>query len=132
MDHYHVLEIARDATQKEIKEAHKRLVLKCHPDKNKGKEKEAQEAFQKIHEAYQVLSNHEKKLAYDEQLQDNRPSGKKRSFSCEQSFAYFQFGEKTYTVSINKMNGFAPVDRDVFSVFHHRKNIKRSKRSTTV
>ena len=63
-DHYSVLELDRDATQREIKKSYRRLALKHHPDTN-PKNKEAEEIFKEISEAYAVLSDPEKRRIYD-------------------------------------------------------------------
>eukprot|EP01129_Flabellula_baltica_P001134 TRINITY_DN11046_c0_g1_i1.p1 TRINITY_DN11046_c0_g1~~TRINITY_DN11046_c0_g1_i1.p1 ORF type:complete len:262 (-),score=58.80 TRINITY_DN11046_c0_g1_i1:157-942(-) len=62
-EYYIVLEIEEDATPKEIKKAYYRLALKYHPDKNS--DPEATETFKKICEAYEVLSDPEKRERYD-------------------------------------------------------------------
>jgi len=62
-DYYQILGINKDACPKEVKKAFRKLALKYHPDKNK--EKGAEEKFQKIAEAYEVLSDPEKKKKYD-------------------------------------------------------------------
>ncbi len=61
-DHYSILGIARDASADEIKKAYRRLAHKHHPDKKGGDE----EKFKEINEAYQVLSNKEKRAQYDQ------------------------------------------------------------------
>ena len=64
MDYYELLEIGRDATGAEIKKAYRKLALKYHPDRNPG-DTEAEEKFKLINEAYQVLSDDEKRNIYD-------------------------------------------------------------------
>lgn len=63
-DYYKILGISKDASPDEIKKAFRKLAIKYHPDKNKGK-KEAEEKFKEINEAYAVLSDPEKKKQYD-------------------------------------------------------------------
>lgn len=62
--HYKTLGVSRDATGKEIKKAFRKLSLKYHPDKNKGDE-EARKKFVEITEAYEILSDEEKRQLYD-------------------------------------------------------------------
>ena len=62
-DYYDLLNIQKTATQEEIKKAYKKQAIKFHPDKNRSKL--AGECFKKISEAYQCLSNEEKKAFYD-------------------------------------------------------------------
>lgn len=64
-DYYNVLGIERNATQDEIKKAYRKLAVKYHPDKNAGN-KEAEERFKEISEAYQVLGNADSRKKYDE------------------------------------------------------------------
>ena len=63
-DYYQILGVSRDASADEIKKAYRKLALKYHPDKNKGN-KEAEERFKEINEAYAVLSDPEKRKQYD-------------------------------------------------------------------
>lgn len=62
-DYYELLGVGRDASDREIKKAFRKLALKYHPDKNK--EKGAEEQFRKIAEAYDILSDEEKRKKYD-------------------------------------------------------------------
>ena len=64
MNYYEVLEVAKDATEEEIKKSYKRLALLYHPDKNLGNE-ESCEKFKKIAEAYGVLCTKDKREQYD-------------------------------------------------------------------
>jgi molecular chaperone DnaJ len=63
-DYYEVLGIAKNADEGEIKKAYRKLALKYHPDKNPG-DASAEEKFKEAAEAYEVLSNPEKKAQYD-------------------------------------------------------------------
>ncbi len=63
-DYYKILGVSPQASQEEIKKAYRRLVLKYHPDRNPG-DKEAEEKFKEINEAYEVLSDPEKRARYD-------------------------------------------------------------------
>lgn len=63
-DYYKILEIDKNASDKEIKSAYRKLAKKYHPDLNQGDEK-AQERFKEIGEAYEVLSDPKKKKTYD-------------------------------------------------------------------
>ncbi len=63
-DYYKILGVDRNATQEEIKKAYRKLALKYHPDRNKG-DKQAEEKFKEINEAYAVLSDPEKRRQYD-------------------------------------------------------------------
>ena len=73
-DYYEILEISRDASGDEIKKAYRRLALKFHPDRNQG-DKEAEEKFKKINEAYQILSDEQKREIYDKYGKDGLNGG---------------------------------------------------------
>ena len=64
-DYYDVLGVSRKASAEEIKKAHRRLARKFHPDVNKDDPKAA-ERFQEVQEAYDILSDKEKRAAYDQ------------------------------------------------------------------
>ena len=61
MDYYKILEITKEASYNDIKSSYKKLALKWHPDRNPDNKDEAEEKFKQISEAYQVLSDPEKK-----------------------------------------------------------------------
>jgi molecular chaperone DnaJ len=63
-DFYSVLEVARDASDEDIKKAYRRLAMKYHPDRNGGA-KEAEDKFKEITEAYDVLRDGNKRAVYD-------------------------------------------------------------------
>ncbi|MCT7593910.1 molecular chaperone DnaJ [Aliarcobacter butzleri] len=64
IDYYELLEISRNSDKSTIKKAYRQMAMKYHPDKNPG-DNEAEEKFKAINEAYQVLSDDEKKSIYD-------------------------------------------------------------------
>ncbi len=64
-DYYEVLGVPKDAGAEDIKKTYRKLAFKYHPDKNPGKEKESEEKFKEISEAYEVLSDPQKKATYD-------------------------------------------------------------------
>ena len=64
-DYYKTLGVERSASDQEIKKAYRKLAMKYHPDKNPG-DKQAEEKFKDINEAYQVLSDSEKRGRYDQ------------------------------------------------------------------
>jgi len=64
-DYYKILGVERNASKEEIKRAYRKLALKTHPDRNPGNSK-AEERFKEINEAYQVLSDADKRARYDQ------------------------------------------------------------------
>ena len=76
-DYYLVLGIASDASQTDIKDAYRRLAKTYHPDHYKGNSR----PFQDIQEAYDVLSDPDRRKAHDVQMQNARPVPRKPVFS---------------------------------------------------
>lgn len=64
-DYYDVLGVAKQSTAAEIKKAYRRIAMKCHPDRNPDNA-EAEEKFKEASEAYEILSDQEKRSAYDQ------------------------------------------------------------------
>ena len=64
-DYYEVLGVEKNASEAEIKKAYRKLAMKYHPDQNPG-DKTAEEKFKEVNEAYEVLSDADKKARYDQ------------------------------------------------------------------
>ena len=67
MSHYEILGLNKSCSAEDIKKSFRKLAKQYHPDKNPGKE----EKFKQINEAYEILSDPEKKQLYDQQFQNN-------------------------------------------------------------
>ena len=67
-DYYAVLGVPKDSSQEDIKKAYRKNALKFHPDKNKADD--AEEKFKEIAEAYEVLSDEDKRQKYDRYGED--------------------------------------------------------------
>ena len=85
-DYYSTLGISRSASADEIKAAYRKLALKHHPDRGGGKE--AEDKFKQVNEAYQVLSNPDKRAQYD---RFGRVSGNGGMPTGEPNFGGFEF-----------------------------------------
>ena len=64
-DYYELLGVSRDASEEEIKKAYRKLALQYHPDRN-PEDKQSEEKFKEVSEAYQILSDAEKRAKYDQ------------------------------------------------------------------
>lgn len=65
-DYYEILGVQKNATEAELKKAFKKLAMKHHPDRNQDKKEEAEEKFKEAKEAYEILSDAQKRAAYDQ------------------------------------------------------------------
>ncbi|KZV58787.1 dnaJsubfamily B member 1-like [Dorcoceras hygrometricum] len=75
IDYYNILKVSRNATEEDVKKSYKRLVMKWHPDRNAVNTKEAEEKFKQISEAYDVLSDPQKRQIYDLYGEEGLKSG---------------------------------------------------------
>jgi curved DNA-binding protein len=106
-DYYKILGVGKNASEKEIKKAYRKLALKYHPDRNPG-DKKAEEQFKRINEAYAVLNDKEKRRQYD----TFGSAGFHQRFSQEDIFRGFDFGD------VLKDFGFS--SDDIFSTLFGR------------
>jgi DnaJ family protein B protein 4 len=65
VDYYNILKVNRNASEEDLKKAYKRLAMKWHPDKKPASKREAEAKFKQISEAYDVLSDPQKRQIYD-------------------------------------------------------------------
>ncbi len=100
VDYYKVLGVERNASADEIKRAYRKLAMQYHPDRNPGN-KQAEDHFKEINEAYQVLSDPEKRTRYD-QLGQSYSSWQRNGAPGD-----FNWGDWTV-----RNTGGAPVDLD--------------------
>ncbi len=106
-DYYELLGVSKSATEEEIKKAYRKLALKYHPDRNPGN-KEAEEKFKLINEAYAVLSDKEKRKEYD----TFGMNGFQQRYTEEDIFRNFNVGD------LFKDFGFG--GSDIFSIIFGR------------
>lgn len=87
-DYYKILGVNKSASEEEIKKAFRKMAMKYHPDHNEG-DKQAEERFKEVNEAYAVLSDKEKRKQYDMFGSE----GFQQRFSQEDIFRNFDFGQ---------------------------------------
>jgi len=96
-DYYKILGVSKEANPEEIKKAFKHLARKYHPDVNQGN-KESEDKFKEVNEAFQVLGNPEKKTQYDQYgssafSQEDLRNFRNRGFDFEDLFSSSGFGD---------------------------------------
>ncbi len=121
-DYYQILGISRSASQDEIKKAFRKLAHKYHPDKG-GDEKK----FKEINEAYQVLSNKEKRTQYDRfgRVFEEMPGGGESDFGFQWPGGNFGEGEEFDFGDLDLGEMFEEVFG--FGISRRRKDLKRGK-----
>jgi len=123
IDYYSVLGLNKNATSEEIKSAYRKLALKYHPDRNPGN-KEAEAKFKEINEAYEVLSDPEKKKKYDnlgQNWQDN--------YDFNQSYDNNNYQYRQYS-DFSEFEGFSDFFKTIFgnSDFFSSKSYKNKRK----
>ena len=101
-DYYEVLGVSKDASESEIKKAYRKAAMKYHPDKfsnsSESEKKDAENKFKEINEAYEILSDAQKKAVYDQYGHaafENGGQGGFGGFNQSGGFGGFDFGEGT-------------------------------------
>ena len=88
-DYYEILKVARTASDEEIKKSYRAIAMQCHPDKNPG-DKKSEERFKEAAEAYEVLSDKQKREIYDNYGHEGLNSTGFRGFNgFEDIFSHF-------------------------------------------
>lgn len=121
-DYYSILGVSKDASPEEMKKAYRKQAIKWHPDKHKGEDKDmADRKFKEINEAYQILSDTQKRQAYDQYGHNAfSPGGTPGGFGGQQGpFGRTgQAGPFTYTYSQTGGSPFSGFDfEDPFEIF---------------
>lgn len=119
-DYYKVLGVAPEATQEEIKQAHRKLAFKYHPDHNPGL-KTAEEKFKEVNEAYHVLGDEEKRKVYNQLTMQWI-----KSQATQDNFEAFarKWGQKAGVAAAATSSAF-PGASDFFSTFFGSKKTSK-------
>lgn len=105
MNYYELLEISPNASDEVIKTAYKALVKKYHPDSYKGDLDEAQRIMADINQAYEVLSDREKRAAYDEMISLSHHSSAEENAVPEQTKASTSYRQNPFPKKRNSLRG---------------------------
>lgn len=110
-DYYEILGISKNAVERDIKRAYKRLAIKYHPDRNQNKDKNAENKFKEIKEAYEVLTDPKKRSLYDQHGHD-------------------AFDQNSSANSFNNNNDFSDIFGEVFGDIFGRSHGNENKRGS--
>lgn len=121
IDYYKILGISKDATQEDIKKAYRKLARKYHPDLNKDNPN-AQEKFQEINEANEVLSNPEKRKKYDEYGENWKYAEELEKQKKRQTKEQSGTREGTFWYSDDNTSGFSDFFEELFGNRYHNYN----------
>lgn len=103
-DYYKILGVSRDATEEQIKKGYRKMALKYHPDKNKSPN--AEEKFKEISEAYDVLSDKDKKVVYDKYGEEGLKAGGGSGGPGYHSYSYQGDPRQTFRMFFGDENPF--------------------------
>lgn len=113
-DYYEVLGVDKKADESTIKKAYRKLALKYHPDKNQG-DKEAENKFKEVNEAYEILSDKDKRQRYDQfGFAGVDPNYQAGAGAGGAGFGGFGGGGGSYTYSGGGFGGFDDIFSDLF------------------
>jgi len=110
-DYYNILGVSKDASDEEIKKAYRKLAHKHHPDKSGGNEAR----FKEVNEAYQVLSDKEKRSQYDQYGQTFEQAQSQGGFSGFEGFRDFSSYAEGFDFNFSRgQGGFSDIFGDIF------------------
>ena len=107
VDYYNVLNVPPSASEDDLKKSYRRLAMKWHPDKNPSSKKEAEAKFKQISEAYDVLSDPQRRQIYDQYGEDGLKSSDLPTPATQPSHS-----------SSNNNNEFRYYPRDAEDIFN--------------
>ena len=116
-DYYETLGVSKSASDDEIKKAYRKLAKKWHPDANPDNRKEAEEKFKEVGEAYEVLSNPQKRKMYDQFGSADGPQGFNGASGFDGFGGFGGFGNGSYTYSTSGFGFNDVVDDFVSAIF---------------
>lgn len=116
-DYYETLGVSKGASDEEIKKAYRKLAKKWHPDANPDNRKEAEEKFKEVGEAYEVLSNPQKRQMYDQFGSADGPQGFNGASGFDGFGGFGGFGNGSYTYTTSGFGFNDVVDDFVSSIF---------------
>ena len=129
INYYEILQIHRSSTDMEIKKAYRKLAMKWHPDKNPDNAEEAAKKFQEIGEAYDVLSDMQKRSIYDqygyEGLRDGIQNAEGGTINdIFQTSFHISYSANQYFLCIEKTGAYSYKQnaQDIFEQFFGTKN----------
>ena len=129
-DYYKILGVARSASADEIKSAYRKLAMQYHPDRNPG-DLQAENQFKEINEAYQVLSDAQKRTRYD-QLGDSYFQAQQNGQSDNFDWSCWTSGQGAQEVNLNDLfGGEGGSFSDFFNSIFGGMNVGQSVRNRT-
>ena len=120
-DYYEILGVEKKASPDEIKRAYRKLAKKYHPDLHPD-DKEAEKKFTEINEAYEVLSDEEKRKKYDMFGESANFQGGQNFDPSDFGFDFGNFGNGSYTYTSSNANGFSDFFDGLFGGFSQNTN----------
>ncbi|KAL3509307.1 hypothetical protein ACH5RR_028708 [Cinchona calisaya] len=112
VDYYKILGVDRKASDEDLKKAYRKLAMKCHPDKNPNNKKDAEAKFKQISEAYDVLSDPQRRTVYDQYGEAGLKGGVPPDAGGPGGFSYFSTGGGPTSFTFNPRS-----PDDIFSEF---------------